>query len=277
MKKILNFMFLAGLITLYSCQKNTDPINVVSEKGNSLFSILTGVRNDLSGNITITSTHAPYSESADAFDLNGYFIDKKGSKTKADVFKIGSIDVNEEPNFRYYKPIFGGEPNFSSMLSECFGKEVKVIVNSKEFGNLAYSFYSPAYVKVELSADVMKSLKFDKSKGLTLKWSPESGLSSRGDEEKKVGVAVVYHAGSSSNYEQTGMPKENVTAFKLVNDSAGEVTFTPEELSKLPANGYATAYVARANQDVVTSSAGQKVGITSYSMGYSPEIKAQAQ
>jgi hypothetical protein len=275
MKKILNFMLMAGLIVLYSCQKNADPSGVVSEKDNSLYNILTGVRNDLNGNITITSSHAPYSTSPNTFDLNGYFIDKKGSKTKADVFKIGSIDVNEEPNFRYYKYISDSKPNFNSMLSECFGKEVKVVVNSKEFGNLTYSIYSPSYVKVELSADVMKSLKFDKSKGLTLKWSPDSGLSARGDEEKKVGAAVVYHAGSSSNYEQVGMPKENVTAFKLANDSAGEVTFTPEELSKLPTNGFATVYIARANQDVVTSSAGQKVGITSFSMGYSPEIKAQ--
>ena len=274
MKKILNTILVINLLLAYSCKKNVDTSVSATEKAKSIYELVRP-KSDWNGNISISASNSMYQPTLQNFDINAYFEDAKGIPTKADIFQVGQVAVDETPNFRYYTHIFGKMPNRDKIVDELFGKQVKIVIKSQGFGDVTYSMYSPSYVNIELPTDVANTLKFNKSQGLTIKWNPDNSLSTRGDVEKQVGVSVVYHAGYSSNLEQTGMPKENVTAFKLANDAAGQVTFTPQELAKLPVNGNVCIYVARANQEVATSTSGQKLGITSFSMGYSPEVKTQ--
>ena len=84
---------------------------------------------------------------------------------------------------------------------------------------------------------------------------------------------VVFHTGFSSNQSQQGLPTENVTAFKAVNDATGEITFSPQELAALPTNGYVIVYTGRANQTIVQSSTNQTLGITALATSSSQEIR----
>jgi hypothetical protein len=274
--KILNyFFFFSFIITMYSCNKNTEIKTADTTNSASLYDMLMAKNINVDGNITLTSSSSIYHKLPAQIDINGYFKDRQGKFVKSDVFKVNQYDMEEQPNLSYHKYFSSKLSDFSNITSSYFGNEAKVEVKSKDFGDISVSMYSPQIVEMQLDPNIMKTLKLDKNKGLTIKWTPDSKLVSRNEGDDKVGAAIIYHAGYSSNLDQSNLPKENVTAFKLANDATGEVTFTPQELANLPKNGNASIYVARANQNIVTSSTGQKVGITSFSLGYSPEIKVQ--
>jgi hypothetical protein len=278
MKNKLNSVNFIALLFItmftFACKKGVDSSpNQVTAK--SLYELLKEKNVKTDGNISLTASSMSFSDfPAAQIDITATFNDKNGKVVKADNVKVGTYDIQGTPNF-YYSSHFNPYDNkndFSSIASSLFGNTVKCTVNSKDFGNVTSEIYSPMTVKMDLGS--IKDDKILKSTGLTIKWNSDNGrVQLRDGLEQYVGATVVYQAGLSDNSSQPGLPTQNVTVFKYSLDAAGQITFTPQELAALPNFGYVTIMVGRAEQQIVTTSNGQTLGITSLAMSSSQGLQ----
>lgn len=274
---IKNIALGISLIFAYSCKKGNESIPLNSANIKSLYELITTKNVQTNGNLTIVGNSASFStELVPNLDITGYFMDKNNQAQKAEKLTVNGFNIEEQSNFRYYKH-FSSSTNpkdMDNVASSLFGNDVNIVLNSEKFGNITTSLYSPLYVQLSLTN--IKNNEIIKSQGLTIKWNPDSkGVATRGADQPQIGAAVIYHAGFSENQSQTSLPTENVSVFKIANDATGEMTFTPQELAQLPNNGYVIVYTGRANQQIVTSSNGQTLGVTSLAIASSQGLRVQ--
>jgi hypothetical protein len=275
MKKSIAFILSLALFTLFSCQKENISTATSTTEEVSLYEKLTALNAKSNNVIAIKSIGNISINNPEQIDIDGSFKDKAGKLLKAETFQIAQLDVEEKANQGYYKYFTTALPNFKSFIPKFYENQVKVELKSKEIGDISASIYSPSIVQINLSNDLVKNLKLNKSQGLTIKWNPDAKINSGGEETQQVGASVVYHTEYLANTTQKGLPTDNITVFKLANDSTGELNFTPQDLEKLPSNGEVRIFLARANQENVTSSTGQKVSIVSFSMSYLSDVIVQ--
>lgn len=272
--KMLKIAAVAIIVSFsFSCKKSNEP-TMQSVKTQSLFEILAGKNIQTNGNIVLTASSYSFSNPMlGQIDVDGWFKDQNGVVTKADKLQVGGQNILEQSNFRYsgHFTESTNKTDFNQIAASLFGNDVKISLTSPKFGNVETSLYSPSTLRMDVSD--AKNSTILKSKGFTVKWNPENKLQLRDGNEPMIAAMVVYHTGFSSNQSQQGLPSENVTAFKAVNDATGEVTFSPQELAALPTNGYVIVYTGRANQVIVPSTNGQSLGITTLALASSQEIK----
>ncbi|MEY4935779.1 MAG: hypothetical protein RIS64_2138 [Bacteroidota bacterium] len=276
MKLIPYFVLCFLIITTIACKKTGDTLvnQVVEDK--SLFNILSTKNVKTDGNISITAANMSFAGALpSSISIDAFCKDKNGNAAPLEKLQINQHIIPEE-TYTHYTAYFNNNRNASdypAVVASLFGNNLNINLESKAFGNVITQLYSPSVLKMDLS-DIQNDILL-KRKGLTIKWDSDKILAQRSPDAEQLGVAIVYHAGYQSNKIQTGLPTQNVTVFKFVNESTGQVTFTPAELAQLPDSGYGAAYLARANQTIVPSSTGQTIGITSFVMSSSQEIQFQ--
>ncbi|MFM2268928.1 MAG: hypothetical protein RL757_2369 [Bacteroidota bacterium] len=264
-----------------SCQRGNEPaIPQEIVKSTSIYDYLMANNKKTDGNIVINATSLAFSDlPATQFDITGFCRDKNGNPAPLQMLNVGGFDIPEQNNLRYDRH-FGSKPmgrdSFVAALNKCFGGDVNVKLESQTFGNLDKVVYCPNAIKVDLSA--IKNDVISKKEGITIKFTPNRSGSTRTEEGEKLAAGIVYQAGIVSNREnkvQYGLPSENESVFKLVDESAGSVTFTPAELAKLPLNGYVVIFMARANQTIVQTSTGLSLTITGFALNTSQDYQLQ--
>jgi hypothetical protein len=275
MKKSIAFILSLALFTIFSCQKENISTASSTTEEVSLYTELTALTGNSNNVIAIKSIGNISINNPEQIDIDGSFKDKAGKLLKAETFQVAQYDVEQKANEGYRKYLNTTLPNFKALVPKFYDNQVKVEVKSKEIGDISASIYSPSIVQINLSNDLVKNLKLNKSQGLTIKWTPDAKLNSGGEETQQVGASIIYHTAYSANTTQQGLPTDNITVFKLANDSTGELNFTPQDLEKLPSNGEVRIFLARANQESVTTSTGQKVSIVSFSMSYLQDVIVQ--
>lgn len=263
------------LFIFLSCKKENISTATSTTEEVSLYSKLTALTVNANNFISIKSIGNISINNPEQIDIDGVFKDKTGKILKAETFQIAQQDVEEKPNVGYFKYLNTTLPNFKTLVSEFYENQVKVEVKSKEIGDISTAIYSPAIVQINLSNDLIKNLKLNKTQGLTIKWTPDAKLNSGGEETPQVGASIVYHTAYLANITQQGLPTDNITVFKLANDSTGELNFTPQDLEKLPSKGEVRIFLARANQETVNTSLSQKVNVISFSMSYLADVIVQ--
>jgi hypothetical protein len=272
MKKSIVFIF---SLALFSCQKENISTATSTTEEVSLYEKLTALNAKSNNVIAIKSIGNISINNPEQIDIDGSFKDKTGKLLKAETFQVAQHEVAEKNNEGYYKYLNTTLPNFKSLVPKFYENQVKVELKSKEIGDISTSIYSPSIVQINLSDNLVKSLKLNKNQGLTIKWNPDAQLNSSGEETQQVGASIVYHTAYLANTTPKGLPTDNITVYKLAYDSTGELNFTPQDLEKLPSNGEVRIFLARANQGNVTTSTGQKVSIVSFSMSYLSDVIVQ--
>jgi hypothetical protein len=275
MKKSIAFILSLALFTLFSCQKENISTATSTTEEVSLYTELTALTGNSNNVIAIKSIGNISINNPEQIDIDGSFKDKAGKLLKAETFQVAQHDVEQKANEGYRKYLNTTLPNFKALVPKFYDNQVKIEVKSKEIGDISASIYSPSIVQINLSNDLVRNLKLNKSQGLTIKWTPDAKLNSGGEETQQVGASIIYHTAYLANTTQKGLPTDNITVFKLANDSTGELNFTPQDLEKLPSNGEVRIFLARSNQENVTTSTGQKVSIVSFSMSYLQDVIVQ--
>lgn len=260
---IYYFIFCYSLIVVTSCKKNNDA--VPTNHTPSFWELMVNNNIKVDGSINITNSNGGN------VDIDGYF-----NKSQAQEFKVADINIPNTTNSSYYLHLDRNDTaNYTAQVARLFGNDVKVALKNNTFGDINTIFYSPSILQLSFEKLENNGLTLSKSKGVNIKWKPEERATLRNGATNKLGVLVMYSAGLYDNLDQAGLPRENVTVFKFVDDNTGEVSFTAEELSQLPLNGYGSIYVARTNQQIVASSLGRSLAITSLSLSYSPTLRFQ--
>lgn len=277
MKKPINFFLFLLAFVLVSCQKNDDVKAISTTQEISLYEKLTAANTNVEGTIAFKSIGNISKGNPEQIDIDGIFKDKTGKTLKTETLQVAQFDVEEKANssLAYYKFFNNLSSNFKSIVSNFYENQVKVVVKSKEFGDVSTSLYSPSVVQIELPATVKNTLKLNRNQGLTIKWTSDAKLGVGNEGEQQVGASIVYHTEYLKNVGKTNLPTDNITVYKLANDLTGEINFTADDLAALPLGGEVHIFLARANQNTATSSAGKKISIISFSMSYLQDVIVQ--
>ena len=180
-------------------------------------------------------------------DVYGGVVDKNGNLISIDQLEVAGIEIEKKENkFLSHFNKLSNEDNFTQIVNKFTDPSVKIKFMDDELGKLETQIAGFTPIQLEFSEEMNGEL--NKSNGLTVKWNPINNNSISSDKE--VGVAVTYHSRTSQRIDPT-LPSENIIVKKVALDTDGEIYFSPEELSTLPANGIVIVYIARGEQSIV--------------------------
>lgn len=136
-------------------------------------------------------------------------------------------------------------------LNSAFGNSIPMVIAlSGDSGGIEVSHDLPTPMEFTILQGGIKLGRENREvatdKPLTIEWRPVGDAVSSLNPTTYVGASVVYHVGANVGNE--GLPTENVIIYDIKLESAGSITFTPEELSSLPIGGTVTIYVGSALQ-----------------------------
>lgn len=252
MKNKLLFLFVLVTI-LSSCQKESQGEFIQESFLPNLISS--------KSNLSIVATSYSYADQSPyAIDIMGSFVDDNDNLIDIDELIVGGIPINKGEDKRYLENfnVLSDKDNYSTIVESMTGTDVELRFNDKKFGELQTEITVADPIKLQLPKNHQGILR--KSEGIAVKWNPDSNINnnakSEGDE--LVVAAVTYHSGLSQRIDP-GLPSENITVKKTVQDVSGEVYFSPEELSGLPTNGIIIIYIGRGEQVVVEYAAVENI------------------
>jgi hypothetical protein len=257
------FVILSGLI---ACNKKNEQ---AAQPTASLGDLIKTVKTD--GNVVITSTSYSFSKNpVTQVDIEATLRDAQASPIKFEQASVSDIELKAigtsyQKNFN----VITNQSDMARITENLFGKNLDVTLKSTQYGDVKTTILTPTVLKMELSND--KTGVINVADGLTIRWNPNNGFERTANQ---VGVLVQYHAGFLSN-QATNLPRNNLSVYKVANDSEGQVQFSPQELATLPRGGTVVVYSGRGQQVINTNDRGHSTAVTVLSHSSSSELVVQ--
>jgi hypothetical protein len=258
------------VVVLMACNKKNEPVAATDV---TLSDILKINNIKVDGGVTLTATSYSFSKDpVTQIDIQANLKDAQGKLVKCETALVGGIELAEQGNVytKHFSVLTNGA-DMPRLITDLFGKSLSVNLKSAQYGDVITSLYAPTPIKLELSNDKTKLLNTED--GLTIRWKPDTDQMQR--TVGQVGAMIQYHAGFSVNQDNATLPRENVCVYKAASDSDGEVTFSTQELNRLPRGGTVVVYLARAQQSITTNANNRTTATTILSHSSSKELLVQ--
>lgn len=273
MKYLISFVFLFTIVGLlfHSCSKEDIIANENSESIGAEFLFKIDDASDKTGRVVITSNSHMRSESLiDGVNIIGQFKDQNGASNEVDIFSINSLDIPFTNNGRIEHalnlPHQVDENIFKDMTDAWINGKLQLKVNSKQIGKIDKQITPPIPIQpIYISERVSRDDPF------IVKWKPANNVKKT---IEYVGLMIIYRPGHSIPANpNAGLPDETITLFKYAEDGAGEIIVPAEELNIFPSGGEVYTYLARGQQETVTTNGTQQTVISLVSYTYSEGIE----
>ncbi len=278
MKKLLFLTLSVSLLTFYSCKEDLQPegTNQPSSFTDLFVSRDTDVT-EADGNISVVAIDHMFGEpsaSLNSFTISGYFKGSNGQLAPISNFTAGNLTIPNLTNNKYslHKNNITTTDNISQAALDFLGQSINFSVNGTAFGSNSTSLHMPALPNTVIHSTNNVSLK--KVQPLKIDWQPDP-YAGDGEGDDRFGIAIIYHASTFSNSDQSGLPTQNISIFKHTKDLDGTITITPSDLSVFPLKGYVTVYAGRAHQKRILTSTGKSLNITNLTVSMSQDLQVQ--
>lgn len=246
--KFLSF-FLTVCLFIQSCTKES----ILSEKIAEA-EFLFNVRDvsDKAGRVLITSSNNLRSDNLiDGITITGRFKDSEGTIHESKLFNVNSLDVPFNAKGRIEHTLFlphqVKKEEFERFSSEWLQGQIEIDIDNNQVGRINRSIVPPS--PIQPISTLPKSL--DKTESFIIRWLPNNKVQKN---TEYVGLMLIYRPGHSiPNNPDANLPNETITVYKYAEDGEGEITVTPEELSVFPDHGEVYTYLARGQQETITT------------------------